>query len=730
MDYAQETVTRLDKGLITEASEMTFPAGASVDELNLDAFIDGSRRRRLGLEFETNAVLSDRVVSSTTVVSVDIWENVAEQSEVNWAVVQVGSTLKFYNLGGSGALSSNPIQVGGADYSVDLSSFERPTGNGASTAKVQITSIRGLLVVVSPEINSFYIEYDVDTDTFTETQIDFRIRDFVWQGDISSYDQNVATGSITADRRYDTKNAGWADGPGGVGDNALNSFKASKSAWPALTHAWFSGKDASDVFSVTEWDKVYYGSTRIANGHYIVDLYSRDRKTVSAVPGATNSTEKARFSTVETYAGRVWYSGMSGSTDGNSSRVFFSQDLIEGVDRIGELLQRNDPTSELSDLLDTDGGSVNIPAAHDIRKLHAFGADLYVFAANGVWRISGVDDVFRATEYSVQKLSEDGIVTEDSFVSASGRPYWWSNVGIHTLGVLENGGVGVQNISVQTIQTYWEAYGATARGLVKGVYDGLRRRVLWMLPNSDETNENKRNRFLLYDETLGAFIPWTVADQASQTDYVVDAIFDTGVTSGDVAYNVVDSSGNPVVDSSGNPIVVVRSGRTLSSSGITFLVVDGSTGSYTFGRATNTDFKDWGDADYSSYIEPPHNFIGDATQRKETPYVTTYLKTTESGWEVDGDSYAVVRPSSCTIEAFWDFRNTSSFTPQECYRKKYAVGVDISDLTAYNYPASLVVSKMKLRGRGRSVRFRFASTEGKDFHLIGYDMLGRRPGKF
>jgi hypothetical protein len=50
---SQKAVVVLNKGLNTEAGELTFPEGASVDELNFQLERDGSRRRRLGLKFES-----------------------------------------------------------------------------------------------------------------------------------------------------------------------------------------------------------------------------------------------------------------------------------------------------------------------------------------------------------------------------------------------------------------------------------------------------------------------------------------------------------------------------------------------------------------------------------------------------------------------------------------------------------------------------------------------------
>ena len=50
---SQKATNNFVKGLITEAAELTFPEGASVDELNCDLRRDGTRRRRLGVEYET-----------------------------------------------------------------------------------------------------------------------------------------------------------------------------------------------------------------------------------------------------------------------------------------------------------------------------------------------------------------------------------------------------------------------------------------------------------------------------------------------------------------------------------------------------------------------------------------------------------------------------------------------------------------------------------------------------
>ena len=732
----QVAVNTFVGGLLTEAGELTFPENASVDELNCDLLKDGSRRRRLGLSIESGSALSTEVVSSNSIVTTHLWQNVGEQAGVEFVVVQLGATLFFYEQGDGEALSANRVDttlVSGVEYALDMTAFDRPAGNGASAAEVQVASLKGALVVSSPEINTFYITRNVTTGAFTETEIAFKSRDYTWQGNVSSYDSALSTGSTSTARKYDTKNGGWSDGPGGVGDSALSTYIGGGN-YPPLTHSWYSGKNATGDFSVSEWNRIYAGGTRIPNGHYILDVYSKDRHTPSGLGGTSlNTEEDSRFSTVAGYASRVFYSGMADSTDDNGSKIYFSQLLNDGFDRIGDCHQQNDPTSEvLSDLLDTDGGYISIPEAYNIKKLHTFGPNLYVFAENGVWKIGGVDDVFRASDYTVSKMTEDGLTAVGSFVSAQGRPFWWSNSGIFTVQPDAIGQFSAVSISQQTIQSFWDDISAAKRDQVRGIYDASTRRIFWLYPSALEASEIKKNEILLFDETLSAFIPWRISDQETATNYVVDATFNSGVGASDTIFNVIDTSGNQVIDSIGDEVVVTRTGRALASSKIKLLVVDGTTGSITFAEFTDTGFDDWGDADYSSYAETAHSFLGDLEMRKSVPYITTFLKTTETGWMLNdaGDGYDPIRDSGCLIKAYWNFNTEPVARSQQLYRRKHVPVVDTGDLATFDYPTTVIVSRVKIRGRGRNMRLRFESEAGKDFHLLGYNIIAASNGRF
>ena len=706
---SQKVVNTFVKGLITERTELTFPADASVDELNCDLRRDGSRRRRLAAKVEDSNTLSSFTVSTSTRFHTGGWENVGGQSGLEFLVLQVGSTLRFYNK------SDLPYSSHEIAETVNLSSYEVAGGVGAANANCQFASINGALVVSSPAINSIYIQRNNSTGALTTTQISFRIRDFEWLGDKSTYTTEIATGSASTARKYDTANAGWS---GTKGTAALSAY----GAYPPLTLPWYAGKDSSGVFSKTEWQNIFSGTSLIGNGTYILNFFNKDRSTASGIAGITSDVETSRFKSVESFAGRIFYAGLESAK--NTGVILFSRQ-IETLSELGECFQVNDPTSEdFSDLLDTDGGVVRIPDAVNIQYLYAFGATLFIFAENGVWSINGVDNVFRATEYSLRRVSYTGMLTAESFVEAEGVPFWWSKTGIHTLQFDEvSGNPTEQNISLPTIQTFWDDIGSNARSLVQATYDRLNKKIYWAYPNTTETNANKLNNFLILDIPLGAFYPWKVSDEASSTDYIMGLAVYSGYGSDELVLDVVLSTGDDVVQDSDDVVSTQFSDFATGDPSLVLLIRDGATGKLTMGTFSGKSFLDWGTTNYLSFAEAGYDFISDVVRQKNSPYIVTYMRVTEEGWESTESGYEPIRPSSLLVSSYWDFSTTASSVSQQAYRYKQTPIVNPGDLTDFGYPDTVISSRLKLRGRGRSVRLRFESEQGKDFLLLGYGVI-------
>jgi hypothetical protein len=701
----QRVVNTFVKGLITEAGELTFPPDASVDELNCDLRRDGSRRRRKGAAKETNFELSSFTVADDAITTTGVWYNVGGQSGLEFLVFQNGSTLHFYNKSGV------PFSANVDSATVNLSTYEVAGSVGASNAKCTFTSLKGALIVVSEAIDPIYIERDNVAETISITQIDFRVRDFDWQGDTTTYYEDEA--SPSDERKYDAQNTGWNTGNGAPTDLTKR-----------LTHPWYSGKDASGVYSATEWDKIYTGTSLTGNGHYVLDFFSKDRASASGISGLTTETESSRFKTVATFAGRAFYAGLDSTS--NTDIILFSQ-LIDNFNQLGECLQQNDPTSEqISDLLDTDGGTIRIAGAVGIKVLYVIDASLYVFAENGVWRIEGIDGVFSPAGFAVRKITDVGIVSEGSFVIADGSPIWWSKNGIHTLQFDQTSGRPVEsNLTISTIQAYWDRIPNESKNKLISIFDPVNKRAYWAWPDDGETVESKVNNILVLDVPLKAFYPWYVEDETTDTDAIIGMEFFSGFGAAASTLDVVTSTGDDVITSAGDDVVSIQNLAVTGSPAIILIIRDGESDKMTMGSFTGEDFLDWGTTNYSSFAEAGYDFMGDLLLKKTAPYITTYMRLTETAWEGnETDGYQPDKPSSMLVSAFWDFKNSSSSTAQQAYRFKSMPVVDANNLLNFDYPETVITTRMKVRGRGRSMRIKFESEQGKDFVLLGYSVLG------
>lgn len=707
--YAQKAVNNFVKGLITEAGELTFPESASVDELNCDLRRDGSRRRRLAVEKESNWQTGTFSITNHYAVSSGDWKNAAGVAGKNFLVVQSGQSLYFYDKG------EFPYSAAQQAFSIDLTTYAAQGIYSALHVKCQYASINGYLVVTSSDLDAFYVKYNAGLNTISHAKIDPFIRDFEWQGDTSTY--YTAMSITDNDRIYDAKNCGWSQ------TNAPTYTNK------PLTHPWYAGKDADGNYSSTEFDKVYSGNTLTANGHYILKFFYKDRFSIG--PEQTVEIETSRFQTVAAFAGRVFYAGLNSQKNGSS--ILFTKVIEEETD-FNKCYQVNDPTAEyLSDLLDTDGGVIKIPEAVNIKLLYAFKTSLFVFAENGVWSINGVDGVFRASEYSVNKITDVGIASPWSFVSVEGQPMWWSQYGIHLMGFDQvSGNAGEQNLSLPTIQSFWDDIDPTVKEGVTAAYDSINKKVFWFYPDYTEgLVQTKLNNVLILDVALQAFYPWRIEDDGADTassNWVVGAAFYTGYGSADLELNVV-SNGDNVISNTNNVISTEPRRYSSGDAAITLLVRDQATGNLTMAGFTGTDFLDWGTAEYSSFAEVGYDFVGDLVAKKNAPYIVVYTRLTEEGFQLTGGQYEPIRPSSILVSSAWDFHEHLS-TPQQGYRLKFPVVVDPENPSNFNYPEDVITTRLKMRGHGRSVRLRFESEGSNDFILLGWGLIQASNGRY
>jgi hypothetical protein len=789
-------VNTFNKGLITEATVMTFPEGASSDELNCDLLKNGARQRRRGLEFEDNYQSSSFAVSSGAFVHKQTWANVSGLGGTEFLVVQVNNIVYFYDK------SSVTTSANQKSFSINLYDYDVGNSFDAATSPITCSSIIGYLVITSPAIDPIKVEYNSTSDSIVVSKIKIEIRDFEYlnlsagissiartsnvvtvttatahalsigntvevEAGLSQFNGSftvasvptstsftyslagtnltttTTTGtvtrpidpdfrplSITNNYQYDLYNMGWTEN-GRYANGSSGTERATpyifwftsnhgwnRSDYPPRSKPYWIGISATNGYlDESQYLNTATGNTLAPNGHYILEFFAQNRSGVSGISGLTTVLENARFTTTAAYAGRVWYAGLNSAKNGG--KIFYSQ-VIEGKEDFGKCYQKADPVSQDSPgVVDSDGGYIIIPDISDIKALYPSGSILYVLASNGVWAIGGVDQVFKATEYYVSKISNFGIVNQRTLVDVSGTPVYWGVSGIYAITV-EVDKPAVTSIS-DNIKTLYDGISNSIKSSATSVFDRLNNRIYWMYASSDEAVSNKKNKILVLDMTLQAFFPWTVSDTTGTTPYILDAFYLSGLGSESTDFNIL--AGVDTVIAGTDTVIQTFSGSSTAPTEIKFIVRT-STGYLTFAEFTSRDFLDWGSADYSSYAETGYDFYGSATLKKNTPYITTYLKRTEQNFVVDGAGYTVDYPSSCQFLTKWDLSvdNSRWGTQQQIYRLMNYPVVNPSNLT-FSYPYDTIVCRTKIRGKGRVMRMRFESEQGKDFYLIGWEIV-------
>lgn len=782
--YSQKTVNTFIKGLFTEASVMTFPEDTTSDELNFDLLIDGTRKRRRAIAYEENYQNSSFSVAAGDLIHAETWTNVSGIGGTEFLVVQHNNMVYFYDksldtisagekpfsinlnnysANNSYSVSSSYISTASVTgYLVIVSPAIEPirveyipTDNNITVSKIKIqirdleylglsanittisrTSNTVTVTVNTPhyfnasdtvEIDSSLYQFNgtytiasaPTSTTFTYTLAGSDLGSTAASGlATKEFEPQNAPTAITNNYLYDLFNQGWYSDNNGRAGNAFDYWDNTQSDFPPRNKPWWVAKNSSNEQDITEYRKVEYGNTLAPNGHYILDFFNQNRSSVSNINSLTTIVESARFNSVASYAGRVWYAGLDSAKNGG--KIFYSK-TIEDKKDFGTCYQKEDPTSEdTPGLVDSDGGYIIIPEASSIQALFTTGSILYVLAVNGVWAIGGVDQVFKATEYYVSKISSFGICSKRTLINVSDAPVFWDTSGIYTIAIEQS--VPYVTSMADNIRSFYDSISIENKKNATAVFDRLGKRIIWMYSSNTETVANKKTKVLIYDINLQAFFPWEIADTTGTSPYLFCGFYLSGLGSNDVDYNIL-AGADQVIDASSNTVIETISSTASTSTDTKFLVRTAN-GYLTVANFTGRDFLDWGSANYTSYAETSYDFSGSAMLKKNVPYIVSYMKRTEENFVLVDGNYEVDYPSSCLLTVKWDLSNDSSrwSSPSQIYRMVNYPTVDPNNLT-FTYPYDTIVARTKIRGKGRVMRMRFESEQGKDLNLIGWETI-------
>lgn len=677
------------KGLITEASDINFPAQASLDESNCVLFRKGNRRRRLGIDYVSGTSLSSNTFSlpstGNTEFSYYRWKAPGGDGSLVFTVFQIGGNLYFYD-------SVLLTQIG----VIDLTVYAISGGTGIANDKVKMVASRGKLFVVAAQLDPFYVTF-VSPSTLNVTSITLNIRDLVGIDDGLAVTVNPPT--LSPEHNYNILNQGWY--PNANGTNLISQYFSDKSHYPANNQIWYLGRNSSDDLDSSLLEKQIFGNTPAPKGHYLINPFFIDRSAVSGVTGIAPISLGTRPSCVESFAGRVFYSGVD--ADGYSGIVYFSHILDADVTNAGNCYQVADPTSANdSELVDDDGGTIPIADIGKIIDMKTLGDTLCVFATNGVWGITGgtTGSSFKATDFSAYQITDVELSSIDSVVTVETQILYWSHTGIYAV-VRDNisGRFNVQSISLTTIQSLFLGITSSVRLNVQAIYDEKNKQVMWLYSATDNDTSYTRTRVLLLDLTLNAFFKYDLSSLASNSPIIIGGI-----------------------DSENTNLWYTSSLRMLTA------IPSSGTYKFIFSEFKNSSFYDWFTANgtgitYSSYLEAGYEYAGDVMLNKQLPYILAYFEQTETAFVSDGTGYQLVNPSSCYMQAKWDFADAASSNrwseEKQVYRLQRLQLPDTSDLSL-TYGQSVIVTKNKIRGKGRAIRTRWRSEDGKDFNLLGW----------
>lgn len=488
-------INSFTKGLITEVSPLSFPEGASLDELNMKLKKDGTRERRLGMDYEsgfgTKATgLSASVLSGARLTAYR-WSQASGNTHTEIGVIQVGNSLYFIDL-----LTSTPS----ANY---LNGGNPLTFTGVDNAAIfNFATINNWLIIVSSGLTDPYaVSYDKDTDTITSYTAPVMVRD-LW-GVHDNLGENDRPTTLSPEHHYNLRNQGWDDSvvtTCGAGINAINCTFNTFGVYPGNGDQWSIGR----VEDLTSADVDKYNPNiaarnlvntgQVARGHYVIPLFKRGQSRIDQTGLLLKADQElGRFTTIASYAGRIFYSGiLSKVYDGDnrspklSGAVFFSQTFSRLIDLV-KCYTEADPTNpDFNEVIDTDGGYIIIPECSVINALKPIKQSLFVFAENGVWEIRGDDGGFRATSFQVNKISNIGVYSAKSIVEVNGVIYFWGNSGIYAIAPNQFGTFDTNNITLQTIQRLYNSIPDSAKKNARAYHDNHTNTIRWLFYSGEE----------------------------------------------------------------------------------------------------------------------------------------------------------------------------------------------------------------------------------------------------
>lgn len=485
----------------------------------------------------------------------------------------------------------------------------------------------------------------------------------------------------------------WYDGPGDVGGTVPIT-----GVWPA-----YAGTTGTTIVIRVPIVKHVYN-----NAYDNPGLLAWTGPTTAGVEPLPNTVSGVatdqRPTAIEMFAGRMWYGGFGSGMF--SDTIMFSQLILNSVTdyaKYGKCFQAGDPTDEFRSLVvPTDGGTVQIPGLAGVKDMIATQSSLLVFADSGVYEITGGNAPFSANNFIVRTITDAGSWSAAGITSTEFGIVYTSPRGIFAIAPDgQSGRLAASPIIDDNIKTLWNSIPDLYQRYAHLVYDYCLQKLYLLYTDSTRGGDTGSAHFdsaLVYDLRNKAW--YLLRFPTRGLPYPTD-----------IRCAIITKAGDGA--NANKKVKFIATYAHISGLGITILDLD------------HTTYADYDGSQELPYLITAYDGIGgadvpkDFAHKRQAPVVHVYSKRTETG--VDG-SGNVVNTSSIMVEPRWDFTDVNNTgragSPQQAYRPQQFY---LGDPTDNGVP--VVVSRLKVRGRGKSLHFKFYGEADKDFHLLGYAIL-------
>ena len=397
-------------------------------------------------------------------------------------------------------------------------------------------------------------------------------------------------------------------------------------------------------------------------------------------------------------AGRVFYLV--------NNIIYYSQ-VMEGsnISYLAKCYSKNDPTAEqVSDLLATDGGTITINEAGRGVKLVETKSGVLILCDNGVWELSGPDSGFKATSFSLRKVTKYGCTSAQAVVEVSDAVYYWGLQHIHRLQTNEFGNMTEVSLTEDTIEAFYRGISHSAKKFASGFFNSATGEIEWFYSTATTATgidlPYSHDRGLNLSVKTGGFFPQQYNGKIAGSSTAASSVY-TGVDLSCLRDDAIYYISSHQEDTSGTV----------------------STFKMQTGQKSDATFQDFGVNYPTAYVETGYETLAKPSNKKVAPYITTHFAKTEQNWVADGSGgFALDLQSGCQMRAKWDWNDSSTngrWAPaQQVYRFR-RTNIP-SGAGAFDSGETVISTKNKMLGRGNALSVRFEQEAGKDMQLLGY----------